>query len=91
MKIEDILNMEIKPDIHQWYGRDDGMTCGSLKINLPNGTKIRISSIVHECGMTSCDISIHDLKDTNLTIIGKVRKTLKRFSDIIITKIKAVA
>ena len=91
MKIEDILNMQIKPHIHQWRGREDGMTCGSLKIILPNGTKIIISSIVHECGMTSSDISIYDLKDTNLTIIGKVRKSLKRFAGFIITKIKAVA
>lgn len=91
MKIEDILNMEIKPGIHQWDGEDNEMKCGSLEIMLPNGTSIRITSVVHPDGRPSCDISIHDLKDTKITIFGKISKSLKRLSGFIMTKIEAVA
>jgi len=92
MKIEDILNMEITPGIHHWDGTDkDGMTCGSLEITLPNGTGIRICSVMRDDGSISCEISIHEINDTKLTIFSKVKKSLRSSMGTIWTKISGVA
>jgi hypothetical protein len=93
MKIEDILNMEITPGIHQWSELFDkkGVTCGSLEITLPNGTDIRICSVVRDDGTTSCEISIHNINDTRLTIFSKVKKSIRRSMGTMWTKISGVA
>ena len=90
MKIEEIRNMEITAGIHQWSGQEDGMTCGSLEIDLPNGTTVHIHSVQYECGRTRTEISIHNLNDTELTIFSKVKKSIRRVKNTIWTKIMAL-
>jgi len=92
MKIEDILNMTIKQGIHQWDGTDnDGMTCGSVEIWLPNHTVIDIKSVVYDSGSNNCKVTIHNINNTELTIFSKVKKSIKRVAGTVWTKINGVA
>ena len=92
MRIEDILNMKIKPGIHQWDGTDnDGMTSGSLEIWLPNDTVIHIDSVVYDSGRTNCEVTIHNINETKVTIFSKITKSIKRVNETIWTKINGVA
>mgnify|MGYP003970447159 CR=1 FL=1 len=91
MKIEDILNMKIKAGVHQWDGSDnDGMTSGSVQIWLPNDTIINITSVVFDSGRNSCEVTIHNMNDTKLNIFSKVKKSIKRVTGTVWTKISGV-
>jgi len=83
--------MEIIPGVHQWDGEKDGMTCGHVDIHLPNGTLIQIKSVKFRSGHYSPEISIHRLNDTQLTIFDKVKKSIRRVTGTIWTKISGVA
>lgn len=75
MKIEEIRNMKIDAGVHQWNGDGNGLTAGSLTVTLPNGTKIQITSVeAKEGDYANMSISVHRLKDTELTIFDKVTK-----------------
>ena len=90
MKNEEIRNMKIEPGIHQWDGEEDGMTCGSVEIVLPNGTTIEVVSVKHGNENYSCTINIHNLNDTQITIFNKVKKSIRRIKEVIWTKISRV-
>lgn len=91
MKIEDIKHLKITPGIHQWDGKDDdGMTAGSIHIILPNDTQVRICVVQYETGRYRNEISIHNLKDTELTIYSKVKKAIRKVKNTIWTNIEEV-
>lgn len=91
MKIEDILHLEIQPGFMNWDGSDkDGMTRGEIEIKMPGGTCIRISSTQFDDERFSNEITIHRFNDTQLTIFSKVKKSMKKVTGTIWTRISGV-
>ena len=71
----DIANMEIRMGIQNWVSGN--MESGQISISLPNGTKVNIQAAV-EGDWDNCNIDIHRLNDTEITLFEKSSTITKR-------------
>ena len=67
--------MEIKAGFQNWVV--DEMTSGEITIRLPNGTHIDIQASV-QGDWNNCDIKVHWLNDTKITIHEKGSSITKK-------------
>lgn len=83
-----IENMKIEEGLQNWV--EGTMVSGDVRIELPNGTVINITSAAeNDSNWSSTDITIHNLKDTKLHIHEKVTKNQKSNNGHTWTVIKA--
>tara|TARA_S200002703_G_scaffold26221_1_gene22497 strand:- start:2625 stop:2900 length:276 start_codon:yes stop_codon:yes gene_type:complete len=71
----EIKNMKIEEGCQNWVVGE--MTSGEITIRLPNGTCIDIQASV-QGEWNSCNISVHCLNDTEMTIYEKGSSITKR-------------